>query len=357
MKKRTIVAEIMTSCLLVGGVIYSRVNRTSSDEETISISEETLEVYFIDVGQGDSTLIIDQDEAMLIDGGLPAESQKIYSFLEEKNISHLKYIVATHEDSDHVGGLSAALEHSSCDEVLVSYTESDNSTYQTFLSKANEKNVPIKQVSDGDVYQLNEAKITVLGPTDIIDGEVNNNSMVFRLDYKNVSFLFTGDAEQMEQQLILYNHYDELNVDVLKVAHHGSYNAASSAWFQAITPKYSVISCGIDNSYGHPHDGTLELLKQEDTELYRTDLQGTITCITDGNTISFTTEKESSQDVWSTGEKESEDSYVLNTRSKKFHRPSCDNVNSISDKNKEVTEKSREEIINEGYTPCGKCQP
>ncbi len=357
MKKTTIIAEIVTSCLLVGGVIYSRVTRKETVTNEVNSNESTLEVYFIDVGQGDSTLIVEGDEAMLIDGGLPSSSQKIYSFLEEKNITDLKYIVATHEDSDHTGGLSAALEHNSCEEILVPYIDSDNGIYQTFLNKASEKNITVTQVSDGDVYQLDEAKITVVGPTDIIEGEDNNNSLVLRVDYKDVSFLFTGDAEQMEQQLILYNHYDEVNVDVLKVAHHGSYNAASSAWFQAVSPKHSVISCGKDNSYGHPHDGTLQLLKNEDTELYRTDLQGTITCVTDGKNISFTTEKDSSQDVWNNGEKESEDSYVLNTSSKKFHRPSCDNVNTISEKNKQVTEKSREEIIEEGYSPCGKCQP
>ncbi len=354
MKKRTLIAEVITICCVIAGFVVHKVDSVESD---VNDSENTsLEVYFIDVGQGDSTLIIDEDEAMLIDGGLPTASQKIYSFLEKKNIKHLKYIVATHAHNDHVGGLSAALEYSSCDEILVPYLDSDNERFQSFLNTASEKEVSVTQAKDGETYSLKNAIIKVLGPTDLIEGEDNNNSLVFRLEYKNVSFLFTADAEQMEEQLLLYNHYEELNVDVLKVGHHGSYTAASSAWMKAVDPKYAVISCGKDNSYGHPHEETLQLLQQQGTTVYRTDLQGTIHCSTDGNQIAFDTEKETTSTEMKSDTNVSE-GYVLNTRSKKFHLSTCDSVDTISENNKLISEKTREEIIEDGYTPCKKCNP
>lgn len=358
MKKRTFAIEVISICLVIGGFVANKFKIIDSKQNTNSniSSNQSLEVYFIDVGQGDSTLIIDEDEAMLIDGGLPSASQKIYSFLEQKNIKHLKYIVASHAHNDHVGGLSAALEQSSCDEILVPYLESDNERFQSLLTKANEKDVSIIQTKDGETYSLKNAEIKILGPTDIIDNEDNNNSLVFRLDYKNVSFLFTGDAEQMEEQLLLYNHYEDLDVDVLKVGHHGSHNAASSAWMKAVDPQYAVISCGKDNSYGHPHEETLQLLKQQGTTIYRTDLQGTIHCSTDGYKITFETEKESNEVQTNSNDAEMK-GYVLNTSSKKFHLLSCDSVETISDKNKLISDKSREELIEEGYTPCGKCNP
>ncbi len=358
MKKKTFAIEVISACLVIGGFVASKFKTSDFKQNTNSIisNNQTLEVYFIDVGQGDSTLIIDGDEAMLIDGGLPSASQKIYSFLENKNINHLKYIVATHAHNDHVGGLSAALEQSSCDEILVPYLESDNERFQSLLSKAHEKEVSILQAKDGETYSLKNAEIKILGPTDMIENDDNNNSLVFRLDYKNVSFLFTGDAEQMEEQLLLYNHYDDLSVDVLKVGHHGSHNAASSAWMEAVNPQYAVISCGKDNSYGHPHEETLQLLEQQGTTIYRTDLQGTIHCSTDGYDIIFDTEKESNEVQTNSNDNEI-NGYVLNTSSKKFHSPNCDSVETISKKNKLISNKSREELIEEGYTPCGKCNP
>ena len=312
-----------------------------------------LEVYFIDVGQGDSTLIVDDGEAMLIDGGLSSQSQKIYSILKEKGIDTLSYVVATHPHADHVGGLSAALEAADCKQILVPYIESENTTYNKFLNKAEEKDVAVNVVNDGDTFPLGEATLQVLGPTDIIPNEENNNSIVLRMDYKNVSFLFTGDAEQMEEQLILYNHFDEVNADVLKAGHHGSYNAASSAWLHAVSPSYTVISCGKDNVYGHPHIETVDGLKKVGSAIYRTDQQGTITCRTDGKNISFETEKQSQ--VQETQKVTS--GYVLNTRSKKFHTMDCESVNEMAEHNKEISSLTRDEIIQEGYTPCGQCNP
>ena len=339
--------ELFALCIAFGGVAFAYVHQDSSTGEEI-------QVYFIDVGQGDSTLVVHGSDAVLIDGGLPSQSNKVYAFLKDKNIAHVKYVIASHMHNDHTGGLSGALETGMCENILVPDTNDENG----FLEQADKKGVPVSVAKEGDVYTLDDISFYILGPTDLVTDNENNNSLVVRMDYKNVSFLFTGDAEQEEEQLLLYNHYKDLDVDVLKVPHHGSSNAASSAWLNAIAPEYSVISCGKDNSYGHPHDTTLQLLKQSGSALYRTDLQGTITCTTDGQNIEFSTEKNSETSVWNARENIIEEKYyILNTASKKFHRPDCSNAQNISEDNKETTEKRREELLAEGYSPCGKCQP
>ena len=346
-KKQNFLYEFLAFCIACGGIAYTYVQK-----DTRNVDE--IQVYFIDVGQGDSSLVVHGDDAVLIDGGLPSQSNKIYAFLKDKNIKHLKYVVASHMHNDHTGGLSGALESGICESVLVPDTNDENG----FLQQVEEKNIPVVVTKENDVYTLDDITFQILGPTDLVADNENNNSLVVRMEYHNVSFLFTGDAEQEEEQLLMYNHYDALDVDVLKASHHGSSNAASSAWMQAVSPKYTVISCGKDNVYGHPHDEALRLIKQSGSVLYRTDLQGTITCTTDGENIQFSTEKNSETSVWNARENiVAEKYYILDIASKKFHRPDCSNAEDIASYNRETSDKDRDTLLQEGYSPCGKCQP
>ena len=141
MKKKKHIFSLLIGSLLLLTAGYRQYH---ANEEV----SDGLEVYFIDVGQGDSTLIVDDGEAMLIDGGLSSQSQKIYSILKEKGIDTLSYVVATHPHADHVGGLSAALEAADCKQILVPYTESENTTYNKFLNKAEEKVFAVNVVND-----------------------------------------------------------------------------------------------------------------------------------------------------------------------------------------------------------------
>lgn len=280
---------------------------TSIDEvqEVEEKKNPILSVTYIDVGQGDSSLIECEGKTMLIDGGLPSQSQKIYSILKERNIDHLDYIVCTHTHSDHVGGLSGALQLVDCDLALVNRTDVTTKTYTKFLAKLEEKNTPIEIPEVGNTYSFAGGSFVILGPTDQEDAqEENDRSIVVKLNYGNTSFLFTGDSEQEEEQLMMFNEYDELHADVLKVAHHGSSNGASKAWIKAVQPSISVISCGKNNEYGHPHEELLNLLKDANSQVYRTDLQGDITVTTDGNTVQVSSvEKNEDANVWQPGEK------------------------------------------------------
>lgn len=330
---------------------------------------------FIDVGQGDSTLIQCDGKAMLIDGGEPSQSQKIYAILKEKGISNLDYIVCSHTHSDHAGGLSGALQYASCAQALLTVTSAQNGAFTDLINQLNQHAVPITVPQVGDVYSLGSATFKVLGPTDMEEAmDENDKSMVLRFDYGSTSFLFTGDAEQEEQQLLMYHDYDELKVNVLKADHHGSSNGASYAWIKAVQPAITVISCGKGNSYGHPHAETLNLLKQYGSSVYRTDLQGDITVISDGSTVTASVSRNADADVWQSGDAltsaaasaaapaatpvpAAAGTYVANKNTKKFHYPNCTAVSKMSAKNRWDFTGDRQELINQGYVPCKICNP
>ena len=237
--------------------------------------------------------------------------------------------------------------------------------------------VPLIVPENGSRINLGSAVLTVIGPTDVEKSmDPNDISLVLRLDYGGTSFLFTGDAEQEEQQLMMWNHYELLDVDCLKASHHGSYNGASRAFMQAVTPKITVVSCGAGNSYGHPHADALSEYKKTNSLLYRTDMQGDVYVYSDGKNLSVKTEKQAAGDIWTPGiaqttvtqpsvQKPSDSSaqtgaastYILNTHTMKFHYPSCSSVNAMKDKNKQEYTGAREDIINKGYSPCGRCHP
>jgi competence protein ComEC len=331
----------------------------------------TFSVTSLDVGQGDAELISCEGHYMLIDGGMPDQSQKLYRAVKDRGITHLDYLVCTHPHADHAGGLPGALEYASCDRALSPVADYGNDVFHTFAEEMDRHHIPISVPSAGDHFSLGSAVFTVLGPTDT-EASMNPNdlSLVLRADYGKNSFLFTGDAEQEEQQLMLWNEYDLLNADVLKAAHHGSANGASAAFLSAVSPKLTVISCGAGNDYGHPHQQTLELLKACGSEVFRTDLQGDITITGDGQSLREEVSRNQDADVWLPGSETLRESssaaetgaggsstYILNKRTGKFHYPGCQSVQEMQQKNKEEYTGDRQTLLDQGYTPCGVCKP
>lgn len=326
-----------------------------------------LKVVFLDVGQGDSTVILCDGIAMLVDGGRRDNSQYIYTSLKDLGINQLSYVVATHPDSDHIGGLPAALE--ACDiGILYSPTwYSEDAAFLTLKEKAIAKNLPLTFPFPGEKIPLGSATVTFLGPV-MQYGSSNNLSIVLRIDYGNTSFLFTGDAEYQSEADMLSSS-KIWHADLLHVGHHGSCTSTSNEFLNVVSPSYAVISVGKDNTYGLPTEQTLKALCNNEIAIYRTDLQGVIIAKSDGDQIVIETERSVDPELlihsshspteetrYHISKKDEEITYVGNKKSMKFHYPSCKGVQTMSDKNK-VNFYSREEAILLGYEPCGQCQP
>lgn len=347
--------------LPVSGVVSE--TTAQSGQETAGVSESgSFTIHFIDVGQADSALVTCDGHSMLIDGGNADDSNLVYSVLQRETDGHLDYVVGTHAHEDHIGGLSGAFEADTADVTFCPVTEYDSKAFRNFKTRADERGGGITIPAVGDTFTLGEASVTVVAVNSVPE-DTNNTSIVIRIVYGDTSFLFTADAEQETEEKILESGQD-IESTVLKVGHHGSSTSTSQAFLDAVSPTYAVISCGKDNSYGHPHSETLAKLASAGVEVLRTDKLGDIYCTSDGTEVTFSYgeyHKDSDTSAAEIEEPQQPDTisetYILNTNSRKFHRPDCSSASQISDANREEYTGTREELIEQGYTPCGYCKP
>lgn len=347
--------------LPVSGVVSE--TTAQSGQETAGVSESgSFTIHFIDVGQADSALVTCDGHSMLIDGGNADDSNLVYSVLQRETDGHLDYVVGTHAHEDHIGGLSGAFETDTADVTFCPVTEYDSKAFRNFKTRADERGGGITIPAVGDTFTLGEASVTVVAVNSVPE-DTNNTSIVIRIVYGDTSFLFTGDAEQETEEKILESGQD-IESTVLKVGHHGSSTSTSQAFLDAVSPTYAVISCGKDNSYGHPHSETLAKLASAGVEVLRTDELGDIYCTSDGSEVTFSYGEYHKDADTSAAEIEEQqqpdtisETYILNTNSRKFHRPDCSSASQISDANREEYTGTREELIEQGYTPCGYCKP
>ena len=245
-----------------------------------------LYAYFLDVGQGDATVIVCDGEMMIVDGGPSSASQFIYSFLRNTlQIDHIDVMIATHPHADHVGGLSAALNACSVDVLYTSETNYDTKTWQSVLKYADAQGTPVVIPYPGDTFDLGSATVEILGPL-WYHNELNDMSLIIKITYGNTSFLITGDAEWEAEHDLLDAGVD-ISADVLHVGHHGSSTSTSYQFLRAVAPTYGIISVGADNSYGHPTEETLSRLADAGMVVLRTDQLGTIVCYSDGTELTF----------------------------------------------------------------------
>ena len=368
-------------------------------ENTGITQARTLTVTWLDVGQGDAAVIQCGGQSMLIDGGKPEKSSYIYAWLQQHGLSYLDVIVATHVDADHIGGLAGALNYASVGTAYCPETTGTTETFQSFVKYLAQRGKQITVPTAGETFALGGAQVQILGPLHRAE-DSNDNSIVLKVSFGASSFLFTGDAERAEEQDLL-NAGVNLQSTVLKVGHHGSDTSTSYPFLRAVAPQYAVISVGAGNSYGHPTEAVLSRLRDAGVTTFRTDMQGEITAVIDGQTINFSTAKNAAAETLANagagqnadqaggatsaaqnagsgaltaaaiapvnagggnadgaaGASTTEGSYVLNTNSHKFHLPSCSSVDTISPKNRKDVNESREQIIREGYAPCKRCNP
>jgi len=324
-------------------------------DQIITKEDAGLIVHFIDVGQGDSTLLESKGEFALIDGGEYSESQELISYLSAQDIDELEFIISTHPHSDHCGGLSEVIRNFDTKTLVCPKVESDSNAWEYVMDTADERGVTYKTPEPADEYKLGSATITILSPASASTyTNLNNYSVVCKAEYGNTSFMLTGDAETEIEKELLESDFD-LSADILKCGHHGSSTSTDKKFLEAVNPSAVVISCGKGNDYGHPHTETLDKLSKNNIPVYRTDTDGTITISSDGEKLYISSAAYSTLPLSSVAPPEPVE-YVGNKNSKVFHESGCSSVSKMSEKNI-VDFKDREDAVSQGYSPCGSCNP
>lgn len=363
---------------------------SESAEETDKLSE--MQVHFMDVGQGDATLVICDGEAMLIDAGDNTKGTAIQLYLSKQGVESLKYLVLTHPDADHIGAADVIVTKFDIDNVFMSNFTKDNQTYNEFIQALDDKGYKWSTPDVGSTYELGSATFTIIAPNQQYT-DPNNASIGLLLQNGDNTFLFTGDAEEEAEADILANGIC-IDCDVYKAGHHGSKTASSKELLEAATPSFVVISCEEGNSYGHPHAEPLNNFRSMGMKVFRTDEQGSIVATSNGTEITWNC---ASTESWKAGEStesansstpestktseatktpeetntletvesevveespvvEQQSEYVIgNKNTKAFHRPTCSR---LPKEENQVIFPSREDALAAGYdNPCDYCCP
>ncbi len=314
-KKLRIVLAIIFVVLMFAEAYQSykteQANKTNDKEVSTTVSsnisqndeseafDEKLEIHFLDVKQGDCTIIKVGEHAMIIDAGNNGYGTLVKTYIQNLGIEKLDYVIGTHPDADHIGGLDVVIYNFECGKVFMPDCSKDTRTYDDVIQACKNKNYKINSPIAGESFKLGDATFTIIAPLHYDYGDnFNDCSIAIRMEYGENSFLFTGDCEEAaEADLLESDTY--LDADLFKVAHHGSKTANTEEFLKAVTPKYCVVSCGEGNSYGHPQAEVLNNLRSMGVKLYRTDEQGTVVAYSDGIDITFNM---SPSETWQAGE-------------------------------------------------------
>lgn len=341
---------------------------------------QDMAVHFLDVGQGLSILVQSGGENLLYDGGDTSHSDEVVEYLHNQNVENIDYMISSHYDADHLGGLLKCLQNFSVENILGADYYQGTDLYMDFVNAATANAISIQYPKPGDTFSFGTGSFTVMAPSGIDPNDSNKNSVVIRLTNGNNSFLFTGDAEETSEQDMISTGRS-LDCDVLSLAHHGSQSSTTWDFLEASTPSWAVISCGTDNRYGHPSADTMGRLSSMNIPVFRTDKQGTIVALSDGENISWNQEPcndyssgDASSEVSTppsgdfspeTSTPSSPDSSLSEAQpsdssgamvwipatGEKYHSiPDCGRMNPA--KASQITES---EAISRGYAPCSKC--
>jgi len=262
------------------------------ERETYEVTGGTVEIHMIDVGQGDSILIMAPEGNILFDAGEnKSESEgKLTSYLDGLGIKEIEYFILSHHDADHIGGADVVIDNYTVSTVIMEDWDSDygekTGVYNSVIeSVSKSEGTEIKNYDPGDKLSLGELHLEFLGPVKEFNDK-NEDSIVVRVDFGENSIMMTGDAEEgAEEELLRTYSSDYLDCDVLKVGHHGSSSSTTVEFLKAVSPEYALISCGVDNKYGHPHEETIDALEAENVKIHQTDKTGNIVLVFDGKDI------------------------------------------------------------------------
>lgn len=293
--KRSRSSSTITTVIFVIAVIAAILGRFNSNFEIdpasttakiTAASNDVCAVHFIDVGQGSSVLLQSGSNGILIDAGEKEYGDDVVNYLKSHGVTQLDYVVATHPHTDHIGGLLTVLNDINVKNVIMPKLTSSNApttkTYESFLQLIYDKNINAVAAKYGKMYNVGKINLTVLGPVEQ-NKDLNNMSVICKADADSTTFLLSGDAETPEMRSVLKKS-PNLSCDVMLMDHHGSRTSLEEEYLQLADPSAAVIQCGLNNSYGHPHEETIDYLKKNSIKYYRTDLSGSIvfTCSAKG---------------------------------------------------------------------------
>jgi len=337
-------------------------SQAQSTVTSISNSDTVMEVHYIDIGQGDATLIKNGDSTMLIDAGDNEHGVALQLYLQKQGIKKLDYLVLTHPDSDHIGGADVIICKFEIGQVFVTDFEKSNNTVEDVSIALDFKSMTAKIPTNGDTYSLGDAFFTFLGPTKNYE-DVNNASLCLKLTKGAKTFLFTGDCEE-EAELDMLEAGVDVSADVFQAGHHGSRKASSKEFLNAVNPDDTVISCLYGNEYGYPHAKLLVRLMDLESKVFRTDEQGSVVAYCDGNEITFSC---AASETWQSGEdrrnslreteeeKLDQNAIIVNKNSGTIHSATCDKLPTQVN---QVVFESLDEAYQAGYEKCcGNCKP
>lgn len=323
-------------------ILITGCSTTSTPNKEVSNNIKS-QVTYINVGQGDSTLIQNNNQTVLIDAGHgDGYENASLNYLKEHSINTLNALILTHCDADHINDAKNIIYQLNVKKIYMSSRTSSSYTYMKLLNTIKEKKKKITVPKVGDTFQVGVGSIEFIG---VGEGAQNNNdsSLCMRYDDGYHRFVFTGDAaESMEKKL------NKVQCDVFQAGHHGSAYSNSDNLLSRMKASYVVVSCGKDNMYGHPHKEALQRFSRYNMVVYRTDELGTIRCVSKKNKLTFNGKEE----ITTTQTTQ----YIGSKNTKKYHKEDCQYVKTISDKNK-VYFSSSQEAQNEGYIPCKACNP
>lgn len=289
MRKLYITLGLILSVLVACSPSFPTSTTAASQPVPEKHAPGSLQVFFLDVGQGDSTLIrTPKGQHVLIDGGDNHKGDDVVAYLKQLGVKSLDAIITTHPDADHIGGLDTVIDAIPTKSVYAPRVSHTTNTYKDFLLAVKNRGLKIKTAKAGLSLPLDGVTAEFVAPVADYGKDLNAWSAVLKVKYKDTSFLFTGDAEE-RSEVDMLKQPEKLRSDVLKVGHHGSDTSTSQEFLNAVNPTYAVISAGKDNKYGHPKSAIINRLKKSKVTVYRTDTQGTITAVSDGTKIKFET--------------------------------------------------------------------
>ena len=262
-------------------------------EEGRELTEEKMSVHIIDVGKADSIYINSGDKNILVDAGDIDTSNKVLEYLKKRDVKKLDLVVVSHPHKDHIGGMRDIINEIQIERFMMPEVPDDiiptGKTYESMLLALDKNNIKVDKPICGDSFKIGDMELNILSPSKQYD-KLNNNSIVIKLKYGSKSFLLTGDAEKEAENDIIKSGYD-LKSDVLKVGHHGSKTSSTQNFLNAVSPKYAAISVG-ENNKNLPRYSVVSRIEQSNIKIFRTDINGDIVFVTDGNNIDVKVEKE-----------------------------------------------------------------